>query len=215
MQQIKNKPKQYLQGWVEFYQLKFKVTPDVLIPRPESELLVDEVLKIKPKTVIDVGTGSGNIAVSIAKNLPKVKIWATDISDKALDVARNNAKLHNVSHQIIFLQGNLLENITMPAEAVVANLPYIPSERISYLDSSVKNFEPIIALDGGTDGFELYKRLFKQVKQKGWRPDFIACEIDYTQADIAYDEAQKCFPEAEVEVKKDLAKKQRILTIKS
>src|SRR3989344_4794661 len=179
-----SKPSQYIKGWVEFYKLKFKVIPDVLIPRPETELLVDEVLKcikyyvsgIKGKyiLVLDIGTGAGNITISVAKNASNVRIIATDISNEALEVAKQNAKLHKVLNKITFLQSDLLgtENAQMRSigtpDIIVTNLPYIPSARIPYLDSSVKDFEPHIALDGGEDGFELYRKLFKQIKQKGW-----------------------------------------------
>jgi release factor glutamine methyltransferase len=101
-------PIQYQRGWTEFYKLKFKLTPDVLIPRPETELLVDEVLKLNPQTVLDIGTGSGCIAISIAKNSPKVKIFAIDISPAALEVAKKNAKFHKVEKQIIFLENDLM-----------------------------------------------------------------------------------------------------------
>ncbi len=154
---VSNKPKQYIQGWVEFFKLRFKVTPDVLIPRPETELLVDEVLNFlgnevtassaytlysKPFTLIDLGTGSGNIAISIAKNLPPtqtIKIIATDVSTKALKVAVQNAKLHGVENKITFIKSNLITNVPRSEDicVIVTNLPYIPSARIPYLDSSV------------------------------------------------------------------------------
>ncbi|MCL4365819.1 peptide chain release factor N(5)-glutamine methyltransferase [Patescibacteria group bacterium] len=213
-------PIQYQKGYVEFYKLKFKVTPDVLIPRPETELLVDEVLKSitqLPTTVLDLGTGAGNIAISIAKNTPDVKIIATDISSKALKIAQENAKLHRVENQIKFIQSNLLSNCNLSPITctliIVTNLPYIPKARIPYLDSSVKDFEPHVALDGGEDGFELYRELFKQIQDKGWKPKLIIGEIDYTHGELAANEGQKYFPKARVEVKKDLAYKQRILTI--
>lgn len=214
-----DKPKQYVQGWVEFYKLKFKVTPDVLIPRPETELLVDEVLKsiTQLPTILDLGTGAGNIAISIAKNAPDVKIIATDISSKALKVAQENAKLHGVENQIRFIQSNLLSNCNLSpipcTLIIVTNLPYIPKARIPYLDSSVKDFEPHVALDGGKDGFELYRKLFRQINDKGWKPKLIIGEIDYTHGELALHEAQKCFPQAQVEVRKDLAHLQRILKI--
>ncbi len=214
-----DKPKQYDLGWVEFYKLKFKVNEDVLIPRPETELLVDEILNychLYPETcplILDLGTGAGNIAISIAVNNPKVKIVATDVSAKAIVVARQNARLHRVEKQITFLTSDLLNNIEKEPTVIVTNLPYIPNYRIPYLDCSVKDFEPHVALDGGDDGFELYRKLFAQIKEKGWTPKLLVGEIDYTQGDIAYNEAKKYFPDAEVEVKTDLAHKQRILKI--
>lgn len=213
-----SKPSQYIKGRVEFYKLKFKVTPDTLIPRPETELLVDEVLNycsLYPETynlILDLGTGSGNIAISIAKN-SRAKIFATDISSKALKVAGQNAKLHGVEKRIFFLKSDLLSNIKSPPDIIVTNLPYIPSGRIPYLDPSVSDFEPLIALDGGEDGFELYRKLFKQIKEKNLIPKLIVGEIDYTHGELAVNEALKYFPEAQVEVKTDLAQKQRILKI--
>ncbi|OGE30761.1 hypothetical protein A3C59_03535 [Candidatus Daviesbacteria bacterium RIFCSPHIGHO2_02_FULL_36_13] len=268
----KNMPKAYLLRYVEFYKLKFKVTPDVLIPRPETELLIDEILKFytlnpKPFTLVDIGTGSGNIAVSIAKQLPTrrvgIRIVATDISNKALKVAKQNAKFHGVENRITFIESNLLSYWVTPAKSevskvigavehtshsiteelsgakqtnserpgsasstlrpdklggrtqliIVANLPYIPTQRIPTLDSSVKDFEPHLALDGGPDGFDLYRNLFAQIKQKDWNPALIVCEIDYTQESIAKSEPKKYFPGYEIEVKKDLAKNIRILKI--
>jgi len=226
-------PKQYQQGYTEFYKLKFKVTPDVLIPRPETELLVDEVLNycnLYPETcnlILDLGTGSGNIAISIAKNLAlhlgggSVNIIASDISSKALKVAKQNAKLHGVENRINFIQSNLLNRLPHPfgarndedVDIIVTNLPYIPTQRIPYLDSSVKDFEPHVALDGGEDGFALYRKLFAQIKDKKLKPKLIIGEIDYTHGDVAINEAYNFFPEAEVEIKTDLAHKQRILKI--
>ncbi len=227
------KPKQYIQGWTEFYKLKFKLTADVLIPRPETELLVDEVLSFistvsnTPCTVLDVGTGSGNIAISVAKNAPGVKIIATEISAEALRIAKLNAKFHKVEDRIRFIKSDMLQNsLILEREyktlIIVTNLPYIPSARIAYLDSSVKDYEPHIALDGGEDGFMLYRKLFQQIKTHGLKPKLIVTEIDYTHADIALDEARKLLADKPstsanmtVEVKTDLAKKQRILLIKA
>lgn len=239
-----SKPKQYIKGWVEFYKLKFNVTPDVLIPRPETELLVDEVLSyynLSPETcplILDLGTGSGNIAISIAKNLsfhPKgaPSIIATDISSKALKVAKQNAKFHGVNDKITFIRSDVISNIPRPEDIciIVTNLPYIPSQRIPYLNSSVKDFEPHIALDGGEDGFELYRKLFTQIRMHKpglklklqtvgrlahapfGKLKLILCEIDYTHGELAVNEALKFFPQAQVEVKTDLAHKQRILKI--
>ncbi len=223
------KPIHYQKGYVEFYKLKFKVTPDVLIPRPETELLVDEVLRsikyyvssIKGNNilVLDIGTGAGNIAISIAKNAPDVKTIATDISTAAIKVAKNNAKLHGVENRIKFIKSNLLENPIIHNTLykiliIVTNLPYIPSARIPYLDTSVKDYEPKIALDGGEDGFNLYRQLFAQIKEKKLQPKLIIGEIDYTQGELAINEVQKYLPEYQAEVKLDLAHKQRILLIR-
>src|SRR3989344_4016436 len=209
---LRNGPKQYQQGWTEFYKLKFKLTPDVLIPRPETELLVDAVLALyHPKTfmsssgstrgsnnkmdsrlrgndqvvVLDLGTGSGCIAISIAKNNPKIKIIATDVSKKALKVAEENAKTHKVENQIIFLEADLLPDFKISPDIIVTNLPYIPTQRLKYIDPVVTDFEPRVALDGGEDGFELYRKLFQQLALhlKGGKLKYLFGEIDYTHGE--------------------------------
>ncbi len=215
---LSDKPKQYIVGWVEFYKLKFKVTSDVLIPRPETELLVDAVLNFYylnpiPYTLLDLGTGSGNIAISIAKNNKKIKVFATDVSLEALEIARENAKKNRVEKRIFFMQSDLLSNVKSSPDIIVTNLPYIPSDRIPYLDSSVKDFEPHVALDGGKDGFELYRKFFIEIKEKKFSPQLIIGEIDYTHGELAINEALKYFPDAIIEVKTDLAHRQRILLI--
>lgn len=266
---LRNPPIQYEKGWTEFYKLKFKLTPDVLIPRPETELLVDEVLSItrlldgstleNEKTskrvtrVVDVGTGSGCIAISIAKNTDSTKIFALDISEEALKVAELNAKFHRTENKVIFMKSDLLSIFLRPPagrsetqppsdtptsdssdspsiDIIVANLPYIPSARLMLIDPMVRDFEPKLALDGGSDGFELYRQLFQQIIQLGVGKQgqlgvgsvqlgvgsvkYLLAEIDEEQGDVARAEAKKYFPEAETEIKRDLAKKDRILKIK-
>lgn len=232
-----DEPEQYKRGWVEFFKLKFKVTPDVLIPRPETELLVEKVIKINPKLVLDVGTGAGNIAISVAKNLKGVRVTATDVSEDAIKIAKQNAKLHGVEEKVEFIHADLLDvysssvarslkaksslrragsnskDALFVPDLIVTNLPYIPSERIEYLDASVKDFEPRVALDGGDDGFGLYRKLFEQMIQKKIIPSFFIGEIDYTHAEIAVTCALKYFPKARIEVEKDLAHMQRFLVI--
>lgn len=208
------KPRQYQQGWTEFYKLKFFLTEDSLIPRPETELLVDEIIKLKPNTLLDIGTGSGNIAISVAKNLPKVKVLATDISDKALEVARKNAKFHKVENQIFFEVRDLMEGMQKAPDVIVTNLPYIPTARLLHIDPMVTDWEPKIALDGGIDGFELYRKLFSQIEQKKLYPKYLIGEIDYSHADFVIQETKRFFSTAKVEVKDDLAKKQRYFIVR-
>ncbi len=215
-------PKAYHQGFIEFYKLKFKVSPDVLIPRPETELLVDEVFSQVTSyqypshrdlrlTIVDVGTGSGCIAISIAKNLPAAKVYGLDISPKALKVAEQNAKL-NLIKNITFIESNLLSNLEIKPDIIVANLPYIPSPLINQLDESVRDYEPHLALDGGDDGLRLYDKLFAQISVS-FQPRLILCEIDEDQGLAAQKLAQKYFSKAKFEIKKDLWKKDRIILI--
>lgn len=218
-------PKQYQQGWTEFFKLRFYLTPDVLIPRPETELLVDEAislaksLNLKAISFLDIGTGSGCIAISIAKNLPIAKIIATDISEKALKVAEKNSILHKVLDRIIFLKSDLLsafhpKGVRLNPDIIVANLPYIPAARLMLIDPLVTEYEPRIALDGGKDGFELYRKLFSQIVQNDFFPKYLVAEIDEEQGETAYLEGKLYFPHSQVEIKKDLNKLDRILLIK-
>lgn len=213
--QMSDEPIQYIRGFVEFYKLKFKVDPRVLIPRPETELIVDEVIKQKPFTLLDIGTGAGNIAISCAKNLPGLKVVATDISKEALEVAQINAKLNGVESQIDWLESDLLGNILPGShfDFIATNLPYIPTDRIRVLDNSVKDFEPHVALDGGSSGFELYVKLFEQLTEKKITFGSLMGEIDYSHFEEATDMMYKFFPERKCEVRLDLTARQRFVVI--
>lgn len=165
------RPVAYLTGQKEFMSLKFRVGPGVLVPRPETELLVEEALRLNPSVAIDVGTGSGAIAVSLACFLPEVKVCATDISAEALAYARQNAAVHGVAGNITFFRGSLLEPLLNPAAPVIhancitANLPYIPAGDLDNLPVDVRDYEPWQALDGGPDGLDLYRVLIPQAAE--------------------------------------------------
>jgi len=174
----RGEPLAYILGWKEFYGLKFKVDKNVLIPRPETELIVENVLKIKPKnkTIIDLGTGSGNIIISLAENIKGKNIFfATDISAKALDIARQNAKKHKLSKKIKFLHGNLLAPIIqnsirrladkIPNLIIIANLPYLSSKIYHSAPTTIRNYEPRSALLSSNDGLTHYKKFFQQLKK--------------------------------------------------
>lgn len=163
---LAGEPVAYITGRREFMGLDFMVNPSVLIPRPETELLVESALELMPPspTVIDVGTGSGAIAVSLAVFRPDAVVYATDRSPEALDVARLNAARHGVGDRVSFYLGDLLEPLAahLPAgrvDLVAANLPYIAREDLPGLPREVRLFEPNLALDGGAGGLELYRRL--------------------------------------------------------
>ena len=166
----RGKPLQYLLGWQEFRGLEFEVTPAVLIPRPETELLVEAALErfSEGKPVLaDVGTGSGCIAVATAKALPGASLIATDLSEDALSVARRNASRHNVSEQIQFLPGDLLLPLSPlgmdeKLDCVLSNPPYVAERDLPALQREVRDWEPRMALVGGFTGFEMYRRLLPQ-----------------------------------------------------
>jgi len=164
-------PVAYLTGHKEFMGLDFKVTPSVLIPRPDTELLVETARELLDRSkgrpvAVDVGTGSGAIAVSLAVLLPNLQVHAVDISAPALVVARENAQRHRVAERVRFHLGSLLEPLAPELKGgvslIAANLPYIPAGDMAGLMTDVKDFEPKLALDGGPDGLDLYRELVPQ-----------------------------------------------------
>jgi len=174
-------PIQYVTGEAAFYGLTFAVNRDVLIPRPETELLVEAVVKrAKPDaTILDVGTGSGCIAVTLAKQLPAARIFAVDASAAALAVARANARRHGVEKNARFLQGDLLEAFSdnVGADVIVSNPPYIARGDWATLPKEVRDFEPVPALVAGEDGLEVIRRLVKTAKRVLAASGLVALEI--------------------------------------
>jgi release factor glutamine methyltransferase len=156
-----HEPVAYLLGEREFYGRSFQVTRAVLIPRPETELIVDEALTIAPSPgdIADIGTGSGCLAITLALELPSARLIATDISRAALDVARTNASRFGVEDRVAFVQGSLLADVPGPVELVVANLPYVAETDRPSLSREVADFEPGEALFGGPDGLALFRAL--------------------------------------------------------
>ena len=169
-------PVQYITGAREFYGLAFKVAPDVLIPRPETEHLVEAALERipldKPWRIADVGTGSGAIAVALAVARPLARIAATDISAAALSIAKENAVAHRVADRVSFREADLLGEIDIVYDMVVSNPPYIADAERETLDAEVKDFEPSLALFAGPTGLEIYERLipeaFQALRPGGW-----------------------------------------------
>jgi release factor glutamine methyltransferase len=166
-------PTQYLTGHQEFWGMDFEVTPDVLIPRPETEHLIEVALarigefrRNNPLRIADVGSGSGCIAVALAKEFPNANIFATDISSKALAVAKRNATHHNFANRITFQECNLLEGISQqpPLNVIISNPPYVARKDAASLPIDVREHEPELALFAGDDGMEIYPRLIAQAK---------------------------------------------------
>lgn len=213
----------YVLGHWEFFGLDFEVTPDVLIPRPETELLVEKAiawLQESPvrRTIADVGTGSGAIAVSIAVNVPDVRILATDISHQALEVAQKNATKFDVIDRIDFVQCDLLPSSieSLPTELhfdlICANLPYIPTLTLHKLP--IFGREPTLALDGGADGLDPICRLLKIAPEWLAPHGLILLEIESTRGIQALNLACDMFSEASIHLHQDLAGQDRLLEIR-
>jgi release factor glutamine methyltransferase len=190
---VAGEPIQYITGETEFYGLPFHVTPDVLIPRPETEHLVEKGLAIAgqisasrtttPK-ILDIGTGSGAIAVALAHHLPAAHIAATDLSASALDLARKNAERNAVADRIRFLEGDLLSPVAGESfDLIVSNPPYVPSTDRNTLSVEVRDHEPALALFAGADGLDIYSRLIPSAFSALTHGGFLLLEIGYGQAD--------------------------------
>jgi len=212
----------YVIGHWEFFGLDFEVTPDVLIPRPETELLVEKAiawLRSSPerRAIADVGTGSGAIAVAIAVNIPDVRVLATDISGKALEVARRNALKFNGEERIEFIECDLLPTqssiVHRPSSInlICANLPYIPTETLHNLP--IFEREPTLALDGGPDGLDVIRRLLNIGPEWLTPNGMMLLELESTRGVQALDLARDLFPKAAVCLHQDLAGQDRLLEI--
>lgn len=212
----------YVLGHWEFFGLEFDVTSDVLIPRPETELLVEKAiawLQESPvrRTVADVGTGSGVIAISIAMNVPDAKILATDISFEALEVARKNAIKFDVNNRIDFVQCDLLPyhiyslSTERHFDLICANLPYIPTDTLHQLP--IFGREPSLALDGGPDGLDLIRRLLTIAPNWLAPNGMLLLEIEATRGIQALNLACDMFSEGIIHLHQDLAGRDRLLEI--
>ena len=172
---LEHEPVSRILGQSDFYGRAFFVTADVLDPRPETETLIDVILKIVRDTgwveksihIADIGTGSGAIIVTALAELPRARGTATDISAPALDVARRNAAQYGLDHRIGFLHGNLLHDERGPFDIIVSNPPYIPTGEIADLVADVRNFDPHLALDGGPDGLMVYRAISRTINELG------------------------------------------------
>ena len=221
-----NEPVAYLVGLKPFYGLEIAVDRNVLIPRPETELLVDRVLDYlgslegtgRRLSVADVGTGSGAIAVALAANVPELTVYAVDVSDEALAVAAQNVARHGLGEQVELLPGHLLEPLPAPVDAIVANLPYIATADLAALPPQVRDYEPVLALDGGADGLAVIADLLASLAlpqgrsklQPGGR---VYLEIGAGQGDAARALVHDLLPDAEVAIAQDYAELDRLLIV--
>ncbi len=204
---LRGEPTAYITGHREFYGLDFYVDPRVLIPRPESELLVEEALKhaqSRPlSTVADIGTGCGAIAISLSINLPRTKIYATDISALALKVARFNCQKHGVVDRVCLLRGDLLDPLPEPVDLVIANLPYVTETEVSRM--CLANFEPELALNGGWDGLEKIRELCRKVGDRLHPGGSLLLETGLGQSRAVASLLRRLFPSANIEIIPDLS----------
>ncbi|MEA4925160.1 MAG: peptide chain release factor N(5)-glutamine methyltransferase [Syntrophomonadaceae bacterium] len=205
-------PLAYIVGRKEFMSLDFKVTPDVLIPRPDTEILVETAINIAGKgqitRICDVGTGSGAIAISLAVYMPASKIYATDLSGAALNIARENALRHNAA--VDFREGDLLAPLENEEwmDMITANLPYVTLTEVEKLESGVKDWEPRLALAATGDGLDIYRRLAPQARQLLRPGGYMLWEIDPRQARLVRDILSDF---DEIEIFKDGAGKDRLV----
>ncbi len=190
---VKHEPVAYITGHREFMGLEFKVSKDTLIPRPDTEILVEAVLqRLKPTgegcCIADIGTGTGAICLSLLNYLPQLKGYAVDISAEALKIALENAENLGLKDRVVLLQGDLLEPLKqkLPAgerlSAIVSNPPYIPKADIQGLEADVRAYEPIGALDGGVDGLDFYRRLMQESAELLENDGFLTLEVGIHQA---------------------------------
>jgi release factor glutamine methyltransferase len=213
-------PLPYVLGYWAFYGLEFIVNTETLIPRPETELVVEEAIKwllVNPtkRCAADIGTGSGCIAIALAVNIPDLQVTATDISLPAIRTAQTNAKKHGVAHRVDFVQADLLTRMAnrSPFHVICANLPYIPTKTLEGLD--VYNREPTIALDGGPDGLGIIHKLLPQVLNSLAPAGLVLLEIESSQGETSVKLAQEFFPEAQIDLLRDLADHDRLLRIET
>lgn len=221
----RGEPLQYILGYKEFWSINVKLKPGVFIPRPETELLVEQALSIFQKegdkidrTILEIGTGSGAVAISLAKELNKVSLIATDISSEAISLAKENAMLAGVGGKILFIRGDLYEPFRLMSrgyfDMIISNPPYIRRSDIKILPKEVREYEPIEAIDGGEDGLDVIRRIIDQspsyLKDGGW----LLLEIGQGQGDLLMEltNDKKCFEK--MEMIRDLSGIERILKVK-
>ncbi len=204
---LNDEPTAYIIGHREFYGLDFLVDPSVLVPRSETELLVERTLALardcETMTIAEVGTGCGAIAVSLALGLPRAVIYAIDISPTALDVARTNCRRHGVTGRVRLIAGDMLDNLPQPVDTIVANLPYV--REVDLPRTGLHGSEPRLALDGGVDGLDSIRRLCHQLDGKLRPGGHLLLEIGQGQAEAVTALLHGLFPSGQTEVAPDLS----------
>ena len=216
---LNREPVAYLMGTREFYGLPIAVGPGVLIPRPETETVVEETLRLvegqASLVLADVGCGSGAIAVALAVARPDAVVYALDLAPRALELTAHNAATHGVSERIHVLESDLLAALPRPVHVVAANLPYVTSDEIPLLEPEVSRYEPREALDGGADGLMLIRRLLAEAGGHLLPGGALVLEMDPRQIAAASDAAVTCFPGAHVRAVRDLAGRERVLVVRT
>ena len=221
----RDEPVAYLVGHQEFYGLDFLVDRRVLIPRPETELLVETALSVcrerldagQTPVVADIGTGSGAIPITLAVEEPRLPyLYATDISMDALEVAKINARRHHVERRVRLLHGDLLTPLPEPVDVFTANLPYVGTNEMEILDADVRDYEPHLALFSGAEGLDALRRLFLQARQSRVVREgaIFLLEIGYQQREALTEMVHEMWPQADVMVKKDYAGWDRLLQVR-
>ena len=218
----RNEPIAYLTGRTEFYSLELNVTPDCMIPRPETELLVQRAIEFLrtrpgPQLICDLCTGSGCIAVAIAKNHPGVRIIATDISAAALEVAASNIDKHSLKNRITLLCGDLFDPLIPQLDVrkfdlIICNPPYVSSSEFEALDTNVKDYEPRLALFAGADGLDTYRRIIKDADRFLKPAAELMLEIGYAQGPAVRELLGQSGAFAEIKIEKDFHDNDRIVT---
>jgi release factor glutamine methyltransferase len=216
---LDHEPTAYITGHREFYSLDFYVDRRVLIPRPESELLVEKALEWatrrgdEPFLICEVGTGSGAIAITLAWYLHRAQVYAIDISPGALEVAAINCRNHDVSHRVKLIEGNLLETLTEPVDLIVANLPYLNRQEIESLPPEIAEYEPGLALNGGETGLDGIMALCDQVPGQLRPGGLLLLEIGTGQGEIVSARLHQLMPQATVTITPDLGGSERVVSL--
>ena len=209
---LNGEPLQYIEEYIPFYSIQINVDQRCLIPRPETEFLIELIKNNSdnPKKILDVGTGTGCIALMLKKLYPESTVDACDISLEALDLAKENAAINNL--EINLFQSDLLSDVEeVDYDIIVANLPYIPTETLTSLKSEVVNYEPLLALDGGVDGLLYINRLIKEIEEKGIRNLTLFLEVDTSHATTVLNNLSHW---KQVELDKDLVERDRYIIAK-